>query len=122
MLVLGLATARAVASHLQLTCHFVCPAHLLSSKVFHVHQCDFGALRPSWDGPIAGVGLKAHHSAGFGLVGLMRRSAVSGADYSSWKVALNNDGLSRLAAGGHYLPGLRLAVDAGRLEFGKDVK
>ena len=73
-------------------------------------------------GHYCGDRTESTNSAGFGLVGLMRRSAVSGADYSSWKVALNNDGLSRLAAGGHYLPGLRLAVDAGRLEFGKDVK
>ena len=62
------------------------------------------------------------NSAGFGLVGMMRRIVVSGADYRIWRVALNNDGLSRRVAGGQFLLVLCLAFDAGRLAVGKNVQ
>ena len=66
-LVLGLTTARPVACHLQLTCPYVSPTHVLSCKVFHVTLCDLGALRPSWEVTIAGIGLKAQIAQDSGL-------------------------------------------------------
>ena len=73
-------------------------------------------------GHYCGDRTESTNSAGFGLVGLMRRIVVSGADYRIWRVALNNDGLSRRVAGGQFLLVLCLAFDAGRLAVGKNVQ